>query len=121
MENYNRADTIKLYFEKVDSKKIEFSQLRKELESTSIEADEINVIVKQVDSRLIKADQVRAEHDLGKNLFYGGGILAIAGLLFTIATYTGFIDLGGSYIIAYGPFVAGLLIAMSGKTKMNSY
>ena len=119
MENYSRAKTIDTYFELIDSKQMEFSQLRTSLEDKNIEIKEINVIVNQIDKQLIRTAQMRASHEKGKNLFYGGLALAVAGIFLTLGTYTGIINLGKYYLIAYGPICGGLITAMTGKSKMN--
>lgn len=119
MENYSRAKTIDTYFELIDSKEMEFSKLRKSLESENIDKDELNIVVNQIDKQLIRAAQKRATHENGKNLFYGGLILTGAGVILTLGTYTGIIDFGNYYLVAYGPICGGLITAMTGKSKMN--
>ncbi len=81
----------------------------------------VNTIVRQVDKQLIKAEELRASYALGKNLFYGGLFLALAGTLLTIGTYTGIINIGNRFLIAYGPIAAGLITAIAGKAKMNRF
>lgn len=98
---------------------MEFSQLRKSLEAKDIEQKEINIVINQIDKQLIRTSQMRASNKTGENLFYGGLILAGAGIVLTIGTYTRVIDLGKYYIIAYGPICGGLITAMTGKSKMN--
>jgi hypothetical protein len=119
MNEYNRAKTIDTLFEKVDSGELEFSKLRKTLEAQNIEKSEIDIIVPFIDRKIIRATQIKAEREKGKNLFYGGLILAGVGLIVTIGTLTGLIDLKGVGIIAYGPIAGGLITSMIGKGKMN--
>ena len=119
MDNYNRAKTIDSYFEKVDSGELEFSKLRKTLEEKGIEKNEIDIIVPLIDRQTIRANEVKADRAMGKNLFYGGSILAGVGLIVTIGTLTGLINLNGIGIIAYGPIAGGLITTMIGKAKMN--
>jgi hypothetical protein len=119
MNEYNRAKTIDTLFEKVDSGELEFSKLRKTLEAQNIEKNEIDIIVPFIDRKIIRATQIKAEREKGKNLFYGGLILAGVGLIVTIGTLTGLIDLKGVGIIAYGPIAGGLITSMIGKAKMN--
>jgi len=119
MSEYNRAKTIKNFVEKIASGQMEFSDLRKTLENQGLESDEINIVVGQVDKRAMRASQMKEVNANGKNLFYGGLILAGAGLLLTIGTFTGLIDLKGYGILAYGPIAGGLITAMVGKSQMN--
>ncbi|TCI84850.1 hypothetical protein [Tenacibaculum sp. M341] len=119
MKDYNRANTIDTYFEKIETGNLEFSKLRKTLEKENIEKDEINIIVPLIDRKLIRASEIKADRAKGKNMFYGGLILSGLGLIFTIGTLTGLIDLNGVGIIAYGPIAGGLLTVIAGKAKMN--
>ncbi len=116
---YSKGNAIDYFFKKIDSHEMEFSSLRKQLESDGFEKDEINTIVRQVDKQLIRASELRAAHAIGKNLFYGGLFLAIMGVIMSVGTYTGIINIGNRFLIAYGPIAAGLIIALSGKAKMN--
>ena len=94
-------------------------KLRKTLEVQNIEKSEIDIIVPFIDRKIIRATQIKAEREKGKNLFYGGLILAGVGLIVTIGTLTGLIDLKRVGIIAYGPIAGGLITSMIGKGKMN--
>lgn len=119
MQNYNRAQTIKNFIDKITSGQMEFSYLRKALENQGIESDEINVIVREVDKRVIQSVKMKEINANGKNLFYGGLILAGVSLILTIGTFTGLINLKGFGILAYGPIAVGLITAMFGKSQMN--
>lgn len=119
MSEYNRAETIKVFVEKIASGQMEISELRKTFENQGLETDEINIVVGQVDKRAMRTAQMKEVNANGKNLFYGGLILAAAGLILTIGTFSGLIDLKGYGIIAYGPIAAGLITAMIGKSQMN--
>jgi len=118
---YSRAQTIDFYFEEIESGKMVFSDLRKKLESQGLEKEEVSIVVRQVDSALQKAAKHKASRAVGKNLFYGGIILSVAGILLTILTYTGAIVLGRGthFIVAYGPITLGLITAFTGWSKMN--
>ncbi|WP_405415281.1 hypothetical protein [Maribacter sp. Asnod1-A12] len=119
MSEYNRAKTIKTFVEKIATGQLEFSELRDTLEKQGLKTDEINIVVGQVDKRSTRAAQMKEVNANGKNLFYGGLVLAGAGLLFTIATFLGLIYLKGYGILAYGPIAGGLITAMIGKSQMK--
>ena len=119
MDNYNRAETIKTYAQKIILGEMEFSDLRETLEHQGLESDEITTVVRLVDNKVLQAAKIEAENDVGKNIFYIGLFLTIMGLILTIGTLTGLIDLNGIGIIAYGPIAGGLIIAMIGKAKMD--
>jgi len=98
---------------------MDFSSLRKDLEDQNIEKEEIGIVIKQVDNQIIRSVQLQASSSLGKNVFYLGLTLSALGVLLTIGTYTGLIDLGNVYTIALGPIFGGLIIAFQGNSKMN--
>lgn len=85
MKNYNRPNVIDDNFNKISSGKMEFSQLRKKLESDNIEPSEIKIIIiNLIDKRLIRNEQIKAENEKGKFMYYGGIVLAISSLIITI-------------------------------------
>lgn len=117
--NYTRAQLIDTYFEKIQNKEIDFSQMRPALQDMGVEDNEIGIIVKQVDKQLQQAAINKASHSTGRNLFYGGLAFAAIGLIITIGTFFNLIDSGSVYIIAYGPVISGSAIAAAGYSKMN--
>lgn len=119
MEKYNRATLIDKSFDNISSGKMEFSQLRKTLENKNIESSEIKIIVNLVNKKLIRNEQIKAENEKGKIMFYSGIILAFSSLILTLITFTGVLDLKGYGLIVYGPFFAGLIMIMKGKSSMN--
>ena len=121
MEDYSRAATIDFYFDEIKNGRMELSNLRKALEDKGVEDEEIKVVYRQVDKQLIRNAEMDAIRNKGKNLYYGGLFLTIAGLILTVTTYLGFFDLSGYTIIAYGPVLGGLLLAFIGKNQMNRY
>jgi len=119
MEDYSRAKTINDFFNKIDSGELDFSNLRKKLEESNIEKTEIDIIIPLIDRKILRSIEIKADNTKGKNMFYGGLILSTVGLIVTIGTYTGLIDLKGFMIVAYGPILGGLTSAMIGKAKMD--
>ncbi len=116
---YTKATAIDYFFNKIESNEMEFSEMRKKLESDGFEKDDINTIVRQVDNQLIKAEKLRGSHTMGRNLYYGGLFVALAGALLTIATYAGIINIGNRFLVLQGPMAVGLIIAFAGRTKMK--
>lgn len=98
---------------------MDLSDLRKTLESENYTKEEIDIIVKRTDRNLMHAAQLKHHHSNGKNLFIAGLLIMTAGILITVLTYTGIIDLGDIYLIAYGPVLGGFVMALMGKMKMN--
>ena len=121
MSAYSRAATIDFYFDEIKNGRMEISQLRKAVEDKGIDKGEIKVVYRQVDKQLLRNAEIDSIKINGKNLYFGGLILAAAGLLLTITSYLGIFDFGGYMIIAYGPLLGGLLLAFIGKNQMNRY
>ncbi len=98
---------------------MEFSKLRSTLENKNIEKKEIDIIVSLVDKKLLRANEIKADREIGKNLFYGGLILSVLSIVFSIITLLGIYDLGGYGVIMYGPIIFGFLLIVKGRNKMN--
>lgn len=116
---YNRAQTIDLYFEKINSGNMEFSDMRKRLEKGNIENSEITIVIRQVDTQLQRFALQKANNELGKNIMYGGLFLSLVGIGITVSTFIGILNLKDTIIFAYGPIGGGLIIASEGWSKMN--
>lgn len=116
---YNRAQKIDYFTEEVSAERLSLSDIRKQLEREHIEEEEIKIVFSAVDNNLQRAAQKKANKEIGRNLFVGGVLLFVAGLAFTAGTYSGFFDLGRSYLIMYGPIFGGLIIAGTGLAQMK--
>lgn len=69
--------------------------------------------------KFLRNEVIVAENKRGKELFYVGIVVACAGLILTLLSFTSVMNLKGYGIISYGPICGGLLTAMIGKSKMN--
>jgi len=116
---YNRAKTIDFFVNEINSGKMEFSDVRKNLEQKNIDDKEIVVVVRQVDKEVQRLAALKASQSIGRNLFYGGLLLCFIGIILTVGTYLSIIDIGPYFIIATGPIFGGLILAMTGKSKMK--
>lgn len=113
----DRAKVVDFYLQRAGHKGFDISTVRSDLERHNVNEEEIRIIVRLVDNehqqRLLKAaDQKRAN-----DLVYTGGVITLIGASITIATYTGLINMGDSFLIVYGPFLAGLSVMVSGVAK----
>lgn len=86
----------------------DFGTLREELKELKLQPNEINQIIKHVDDQLLNQAFSGAQKSHRREYYRVGWFLFLAGGLATLLTYTGVIDMGSSYIIAYGPVIAGL-------------
>ena len=102
-------------------KGMDFSEIRKELNSRNLDADKIKLIIREIDNQILFKEKeqilkgnLKVTKIIGFVLMFGGGFV-------TLATFFGVIDLGGSYIIAYGPIISGFFLYMNSEyiTKGN--
>jgi hypothetical protein len=113
----DRAKIVDFYLQKLSDKNFEISDVRKDLEKNSFDEAEIRIIVRLVDNELQRRLFIDSHNRKSFDLVYIGAILTFLGAGFTIATYTGLINMGDSFLIAYGPFLGGLSILMTGLAK----
>ncbi|MEQ9402284.1 MAG: hypothetical protein RIM99_01755 [Cyclobacteriaceae bacterium] len=112
--NMSRAGLVDFYLKKAKEDGFEIDQIRKELESQNISDDEIKIIVKLVDSEIQKSVLKSSSKNKSKELIGIGAVLTILGLVITMGTYFGLIPSGNSFLIVYGPFIAGLSLMLGG-------
>ncbi|HEX5168089.1 MAG TPA: hypothetical protein VFW11_02875 [Cyclobacteriaceae bacterium] len=117
----DRAKIVDFYLQKLENKDFEIYQVREELVKNNIDEDEIKIIVKLVDNELQQRLRANAVGESSNELVWIGSILTAVGAGVTIATYTGAIDMGNSFLLTYGPFLGGLSILFGGiaKKKMS--
>jgi hypothetical protein len=113
----DRAKIVDFYLKKLDDKSFEISDVREDLERNNFEENEIKVIVQLVDNELQKKLLSISINKRANDLIYIGGIVALIGVLMTIGTYTGLIKMGSSFLIAFGPIIAGLTFLLIGITS----
>ncbi|MFT5749744.1 MAG: hypothetical protein ACI93S_001007 [Ancylomarina sp.] len=92
---------------------MDFSEIRKELNARNLDADKIKLIIREIDNQILfkEKDKIFKVNSKGTKiislvLMFGGGFV-------TLVTFFGVLDLGGSYIIAYGPIVSGFLLYLN--------
>lgn len=109
-----RAKVINYYLQKVNDKNFDLYDVRKELEKNNIEDDEIRIIVRLLDNEIQRRLLQGAHRDKSKEIIGIGAVLTLGVLAFTIGTFTGILNTGDSFLIVYGPVVAGILILVGG-------
>lgn len=110
----SRAGLIDHYI--VESKKpgFEIDQIRKELEPKGVSEEDIRAIVKVVDSDMQRRELTTTSRNKSKELMGIGALLTFVGVAITIGTYTGMISMGDSFLLLYGPIIAGVSLMLSG-------
>lgn len=117
---YSRAQTIDQSFQSIQSGEIEFSQLRSSLEKAKLAPEEVSLVVRQVDKQIQQAAIYKARRAQGRNIYLGGLIFSLLGLLVSVGTFLGLVGNGQYFIVAYGPLLSGLGIAYYGRNQMRS-
>jgi hypothetical protein len=111
---------IAYYIEKSYEPDFRIDQIRKELEVENIEDEEIRTIVRIVDNSIQSRALTGYVNKSSNDLIYFGAFFTILGAAITIGTYTGIINMGNRFLIAYGPFLGGLSILITGILKKNT-
>lgn len=113
----SRENIVNYYLEKSKHKDFQINQIRKELEPKRIPDEEIRNIVKIVDNAVQRRELNQSHNTKANEITIAGGILTLLGAGITIGTYTGFIDMGNSFLIVYGPFFGGLSLLITGLAR----
>jgi hypothetical protein len=116
----SRAKIIDYYLEKAQNEGFEIDEIKRDLSKNNVDEEEIKVIVRLVDNEMQRRMSRNAETKKSNNLVSIGLIVTAIGAAITLGTFTGMINTGRSFIIAYGPFLAGLSILAGGLAKRKS-
>jgi hypothetical protein len=115
--NMDRAKIVDHYLSKVNDKDFSVFDVRKELERNNVDEQEIKVIVRLVDNELQRRITGKSAVNKSKEIMWFGGVITTAGLILTIGTYTGAMEMGDHFLLAYGPILGGLSILFYGMGK----
>ncbi|OEK00629.1 hypothetical protein BFP97_03520 [Roseivirga sp. 4D4] len=96
----------------------DFGTLREELRAFELQPKEIDQIIKYVDDHLLNQAFSGARRSHRREYLMVGWFLLIVGVLATVLTYTGVINMGDSYLIVYGPIIAGLGLIVGNQTEV---
>lgn len=100
--------------EKMEGKS--YSTIREELSGSGISDEEISKLIRQVDERVLS--ETIKEGGKGKVIqwYRIGLILAIAGLILSIAFNAGIVLMGFPAMLVYSPFLVGILMMIYART-----
>ena len=99
--------------EKLDGKS--YSEIREELSESGMSPEEIRAMIRQVDERVLNATSEQGSLDRAQQWYRIGLIVAVVGLLLTIAFNRGIILKTFPALLVYSPFIAGILIMFYGR------
>lgn len=109
-----RAKIVDYYLKKINDKDFDLYDARKEMEKNNLEEDEIKIIIRLIDNQIHRSLAQNSHRDKSREMVGIGVVLTFVGAMITIGTYTGILNTGDSFLIVYGPVVAGISIMVGG-------
>jgi len=100
--------------EKMEGKS--YSSIRNELAESGMNDGEISSLLRQVDERVIGETVKQGDRDRAQQWYRTGLILAVIGLILSIAYNAGIILAYLPALLIYSPFFAGILVMFYGRS-----
>lgn len=116
----DHAHTIAHFVDEIRAGRMELSDIRRRLEQDGIPDQVIREIFIAVDDQLMRHMLKDAANSRNRNMMYGGLALCGSGLLITLGTFFGMMDMKGYYIVAYGPVLSGAGMAFVGWQNLRT-
>ena len=114
MSTDNDSRIEALVREKMEGKS--YSTIRKELAGSGMSDEEISRLIRQVDERVLSETVKKGDRAKVQQTYRIGLILAIAGLILSIAYNAGILMKGLPAMLAYSPFLVGILVMIYART-----
>lgn len=92
-----------------------YSVIRVELSESGMNEEEINHLIRQVDERVLSETVKQVAPDRAQQWYRSGMVLAVIGLILTIAYNAGIILRNSPALLIYSPFIAGILVMFYGR------
>ena len=99
--------------EKMDGKS--YTTIREELSESGMTAGEISSLIRQVDERVLSESAKQGDRERTQQWYRFGFILAVTGLILSIAYNAGIIFENLPALLIYSPFFAGILVMIYGR------
>lgn len=96
-----------------------YSEIRANLASSGLSTEEVSKLIRQVDEIVLKAETEQKHSAKARQWHRIGMVLAVCGLLISIAFNVGFILTGFPPWLVYSPFFAGILIMFYGRMQQR--
>ena len=100
--------------EKMEGKS--YSSIRNELAESGMNDGEISSLLRQVDERVLGETVKQGDRDRAQQWYRTGLILAVIGLILSIAYNSGIILAYLPALLIYSPFFAGILVMFYGRS-----
>jgi len=94
---------------------MDYTEIRKNLSQEGLDEFIIKQIIKETDDRFLKEIGQKSKSQKGRELLIAAWVLLILGGIITLGSYLQWVDTKGMLIISYGPFLAGLILYISGR------
>ncbi|MCK4879012.1 MAG: hypothetical protein KAS82_00080 [Bacteroidales bacterium] len=92
-----------------------YSTIREELSESGMSAEEISTLIRQVDEKVLSKITQQGARERAQQWYRSGLILAVTGLILSIAYNAGIIFENLPALVLYSPFFAGILVMIYGK------
>ena len=116
-----KLDELTEYYLERKQEGMSFSTIRIELEEKNISNNDIKFIIREIDDKLLTQISESSEKMKTNSQLVIGVFLFSGGMLASLGTYLGWINMGNYFIVAYGPIFVGLGMIVSskrGRTKI---
>jgi hypothetical protein len=113
MENLPDSDIQELVQRKLDGES--YSQIRTDLAERGLKDEEIKDVIREVDEQVLQAETGQRAQDHARRWYLTGLVIAIAGLILSIAFNGGYILTHLPPWLVYCPFLAGIVIMFYGR------
>ena len=114
MSTGNVSRIEELAREKMEGKS--YSSIRDELTESGMKDGEISALLRQVDERVLGETVKQGDRDRAQQWYRTGLILAVIGLILSIAYNAGIILAYLPALLIYSPFFAGILVMFYGRS-----
>ncbi len=91
-----------------------YTLIRTDLGDRGLNKEEVRETIKKIDDRVLIAEMSKQHHSKSRLLYRTGLILAVLGLIMTIASNSFILTNLPKYVI-YSPFFAGILLMLYGR------
>lgn len=94
---------------------MDYTEIHKSLTQEGLDESDIKQIVRETDDRFLKDLNQKSKSKKGKALLMGAWAFLFLGGFITLGSYLQWFDTKGLIIISYGPFMAGLILYLTGR------
>jgi hypothetical protein len=117
MNEISRDRIEELSMQKLEGKS--YSEIRADLAANGLGPGEISKVIRQVDEIVLKSETEMKHRAKARQWHRTGLVLAVAGLLLSIAFNAGYILMGFPAWLVYTPFFAGILLMFYGRMQQR--